>query len=110
MIVSLEKFIAQERPRWERLDRILHRIAADPLRALPLEEVRELERLYQRATADLARLATFSAEPEARQYLETLVARGYAEIHGAVAREYLKTSLTPGRKKILTKLAAFLRR
>jgi pyruvate/2-oxoglutarate dehydrogenase complex dihydrolipoamide dehydrogenase (E3) component len=33
-----------------------------------------------------------------------------AEIHGAVARESLKTSLTPGRKKILTKLAAFLRR
>ena len=33
-----------------------------------------------------------------------------SEIHGAVAREYLKTSLTPGRKKVLTKLAAFLRR
>ena len=33
-----------------------------------------------------------------------------SEIHGAVAREYLKTSLTPGRKTILTKLAAFLRR
>jgi pyruvate/2-oxoglutarate dehydrogenase complex dihydrolipoamide dehydrogenase (E3) component len=33
-----------------------------------------------------------------------------SEIHGAAAREYLKTSLTPGRKKILTKLAAFLRR
>jgi len=33
-----------------------------------------------------------------------------SEIHGAVAREYLKTSLTPGRKRILTKLAAFLRR
>ena len=33
-----------------------------------------------------------------------------SEIHGAVAREYLKTSLTPGRKNILTKLAAFLRR
>jgi len=33
-----------------------------------------------------------------------------SEIHGAVAREYLKTSLTPSRKRILTKLAAFLRR
>jgi pyruvate/2-oxoglutarate dehydrogenase complex dihydrolipoamide dehydrogenase (E3) component len=33
-----------------------------------------------------------------------------SEIHGAVAREALKTSLTPGRKAILTKLAAFLRR
>jgi pyruvate/2-oxoglutarate dehydrogenase complex dihydrolipoamide dehydrogenase (E3) component len=33
-----------------------------------------------------------------------------SEINGALAREYLKTSLTPGRKRILTKLAAFLRR
>ena len=33
-----------------------------------------------------------------------------SEINGALARAYLKTSLTPGRKKILTKLAAFLRR
>jgi pyruvate/2-oxoglutarate dehydrogenase complex dihydrolipoamide dehydrogenase (E3) component len=33
-----------------------------------------------------------------------------SEINGALGREYLKTSLTPARKKILTKLAAFLRR
>ena len=33
-----------------------------------------------------------------------------SEIHGAVAREVLKTALTPGRKALLTKLAAFLRR
>ena len=33
-----------------------------------------------------------------------------SEIHGAVAREALKTSLTPGRKAFLVKLAAFLRR
>ncbi len=32
-----------------------------------------------------------------------------SEIHGAVAREVLKASLTPGRKRLLTKLAAFLR-
>mgnify|MGYP003340619117 CR=1 FL=1 len=35
----------------------LARLAADPWRRLPLEEARELERLYQRAAADLARLA-----------------------------------------------------
>jgi len=33
-----------------------------------------------------------------------------SEINGALARAYLKTSLTASRKKILTKLAAFLRR
>src|SRR5262245_7393642 len=83
MIVNLESFIAGERPRWERLDEILRRLAEDPWRRLPLAEARELELLYQRAAADLARLSTYAAEPEARRYLENLVARGHAEIHGA---------------------------
>lgn len=84
MIVDLERFIAKERPSWERLDALLRALADDPWR-LPLENARELERLYQRAAADLARLTTFAAEPEARRYLENLVARGHAEIHGARA-------------------------
>ncbi len=83
MIVNLEKFVAGERPRWERLDTMLHRLADDPWRKLPLPEARELELLYQRAAADLARLSSYTAEPEARRYLESLVARGHAEIHGA---------------------------
>lgn len=82
MIVNLEKFVAEERPRWERLEAMLQRLAEDPWRRLPLAEARELELLYQRAAADLARLSTFAAEPEARHYLENLVARGHAEIHG----------------------------
>lgn len=83
MIVNLEKFIADERPGWERLERILERLATDHWRKLPLDEARELEHLYRRAAADLARLASFAAEPEVRAYLENLVARGHAEIHGA---------------------------
>ncbi len=82
MIVNLEKFVAEERVQWGKLEAILNKLAADHWYALTLEEARELERLYQRASADLARLATFSAEPEARHYLEGLVARGYAEVHG----------------------------
>jgi uncharacterized membrane protein SpoIIM required for sporulation len=83
MIINLERFVAEERPRWERLDAMLRRLAEDPWRKLPLEEARELELLYQRAAADLARLSSYAAEPEARRYLENLVARGHAEIHGA---------------------------
>jgi hypothetical protein len=85
MIVNLDRFIAEERPGWERLDVLLRRLADDPWRRLPLDEARELERLYQRASADLARIATFTAEPEVRLQLENLVARGHAEIHGARA-------------------------
>ena len=60
MIVNLEKFIAEERPRWERLDAMLRKLGDDPWRKLPLTEARELELLYQRAAADLARLRASS--------------------------------------------------
>jgi uncharacterized membrane protein SpoIIM required for sporulation len=83
MIVNLEKFIREESAAWSQLEQILDRCARDPWRQMTLEEVRELDRLYQRASADLARLATFSAEPETRRYLENLVARAYAEVYGA---------------------------
>ena len=82
MIVNLDKFIAAERPRWERLEAMLRKLADDPWRQMPMDEARELEGLYQRACADLARLRTYAADPGARGYLEGLVARGYAEIHG----------------------------
>ncbi len=83
MIVNLEKFVAEERLRWERLDAMLRKLAEDPWSKLSLVEARELESLYQRVAADLARLSSYAAEPEARQYLENLVGRGHAEIHGA---------------------------
>lgn len=82
MIVNLDHFIAAERPRWERLDEMLRRMADDPWRDLTIAEASELEALYQRACADLARLRTYAAGPAVSAYLESLVARGYAEIHG----------------------------
>ncbi|WP_404423814.1 stage II sporulation protein M [Nibricoccus sp. IMCC34717] len=85
MIVDLARFIRNERPAWERLAALLERAKADPHRRPPLEEMRELERLYQRASADLARLSSFTAEPEARRHLEALVASAYAEIHGSTS-------------------------
>jgi len=95
MIVDLQKFIAQERVQWERLDVLLTAIGRDPWREIPLEEARELERLYQRAAADLARLSTYAAEPQTRKYLEHLVARGHAEIHGSADRNRERFALLP---------------
>jgi uncharacterized membrane protein SpoIIM required for sporulation len=46
-----------------------------------LDEVQRFHYLYQRASADLGQINTFSAEPATRHYLETLVARAYGEIH-----------------------------
>jgi len=82
MIVDLPRFVRTEEPRWRRLEEILGRLKADPWGPLSLAEARELDYLYRRVAADLARLATFSGESELRRRLEQLVARAYAEIHG----------------------------
>lgn len=82
MIVDLAKFVAAEEPYWTRLERILAQRRQDPWAPLTLEAAKELDYLYRRAGADLARVASFSAEPEMRRRLEQLVARAYAEIHG----------------------------
>lgn len=81
MILDLDRFIHGERPFWSELERMLNRLEDTPDRALPLAEAQRLHYLYERASSDLGRLMTFSAEPEIRRYLESLVARAYGEIH-----------------------------
>lgn len=83
MIVDLARFVAAEEPYWRKLEALLARRQRDPWAPTTLEEARELDYLYRRAGADLARVASFSGEPEMRRRLEQLVARAYAEIHGA---------------------------
>ena len=81
MIIDLNKFIAQERPFWTELEEIVHELEKEPELRLGLDEARRFHYLYQRASADLARIMTFSSEREIRRYLESLVGRAYGEIH-----------------------------
>lgn len=68
-------------PIWENLEHYLNKLEDEPNALLTLDEVRRLHTLYERAAADLAKITTFSSEPETRRYLENLVARAYGEIH-----------------------------
>ncbi|MEQ1861176.1 MAG: stage II sporulation protein M [Chthoniobacteraceae bacterium] len=81
MIIDLPRFIAAERPAWTELEAILDDLALNPGRRLTLEEARRFHFLYQKTSADLGRVATFASEPELLRYLESLVARAYADIH-----------------------------
>ncbi len=81
MIIDLPRFVAEERPYWTELDSTLRQLEADPGHRLDLEQTKRFSYLYERASADLGKIMTFSAEPEIRRYLESLVARAYAEIH-----------------------------
>ena len=87
MIIDLQRFVATERPHWTQLERLLAKLEEDPNLRMTLDELRRFHLLFERASADLARINTFSAEPATRRYLENLVARGYGEIHETRERQ-----------------------
>jgi len=87
MIIDLQRFLATEQPHWAQLERLLNKLEAEPDLRMSLDELRHFHLLFERASADLARISTFSAEPATRRYLENLVARGYGEIHETRERQ-----------------------
>ena len=87
MILDLPRFVGAEQAYWRELEKILDRIEADAAARMTLDQMERFHYLYERSSADLARLATFSAEAEAREHLESLVARAYGEIHSTRERQ-----------------------
>jgi len=81
MIIDLQKFITEERPFWSELEGVLIKLEKRPELKLSLPQLARFHYLYQRASADLAKIKTFSAEPNTRTYLESMVARAFGEIH-----------------------------
>jgi uncharacterized membrane protein SpoIIM required for sporulation len=81
MIIDLKKFIATERPYWTELENLLTLNERDPYRRMSFEEIKRLHYLYQRASSDLSKISTFSAERAINDYLESMVGRAYAMIH-----------------------------
>jgi uncharacterized membrane protein SpoIIM required for sporulation len=88
MIIDLQKFIIEERLYWSELENELDRLEAKPESRLSLRHLERFHYLYQRASADLAKIATFSAEPNTRLYLESLVGRAFGEIHETREKPY----------------------
>jgi uncharacterized membrane protein SpoIIM required for sporulation len=86
MIIDLQRFISSERPSWTELETMLRRLEAEPYARMKLDEIQRFHELYERAGASLAKLTTFSSEPETRRYLENLIARAYGEIHETRAK------------------------
>jgi uncharacterized membrane protein SpoIIM required for sporulation len=87
MIIDVQRFVATEKPVWSELERALDRLEGDPGHRMNLEQVARFHHLYERTAADLAKIVTFSSEPETRRYLENLVARAYGEIHETRQRQ-----------------------
>jgi len=83
VILDLERFQAQARPRWSNLESLLAALESRPDRRLNLAEAEQLQELYAAAAADLNRITHGALAPELREYLERLVARSYAELYYA---------------------------
>jgi uncharacterized membrane protein SpoIIM required for sporulation len=81
MILDLQRFVTEGRPFWNELEEQLQRLEQEPAARLSLAEAKRFHYLYQRASADLARVMTFAAEPAIRGHLESLVGRAYGELH-----------------------------
>jgi uncharacterized membrane protein SpoIIM required for sporulation len=81
VIIDLEKFIHEERPTWIELETILTCLEREPEHRMTVPEVQRFHYLHERTASDLAKLSTFSFEPETRRYLDSLVGRAYGEIH-----------------------------
>jgi len=81
VILDLSRFVESERPQWRTLERTLDWMTRNPGVEMSIQDLDRFHVLYQRASADLAKVATLASEGELRQYLEGLVSRAYAEIH-----------------------------
>lgn len=81
MILDLERFQTQQRPRWHQLESLLALLESRPGRNLSPVEAESLQELYAQTAADLNRVTHGSLAPTLRQYLERLVARAYAELY-----------------------------
>lgn len=82
MIIDLEKFIMTRKPDWDEFESMLEFLESDSRHQLSPDEVQRFHFLYERVAADLAKLSVYAAEPKTKVYLESLVARGFGEMHG----------------------------
>ncbi|MDY7230856.1 stage II sporulation protein M [Hyalangium rubrum] len=78
MAAPLPAFVARRRPDWEALQALLSRQRAGTLR---LAELRTLDTLYRRASADLAHAQTFYPGTDAHRFLNQLCGQAYGAIY-----------------------------
>ena len=81
MIIDLQKFIKDEKPIWNELESVLDKLEKRPELKLSFSSLERFHYLYQRTSGDLAKIKTFTSEPNTLAFLESLVARAFGEIH-----------------------------
>lgn len=88
MIIDLPKFLSEEKTYWSELESRIHTLEQYPEKRMTIDETKRFHFLYQRTSADLAKVRTFASEPDILRYLESLTARAYCEIHESRKRPH----------------------
>jgi uncharacterized membrane protein SpoIIM required for sporulation len=78
MAEALPAFVARRRPDWTALEGLL---SALDNRSVAAAQLRELDRLYRRAAADLAHAQAFYPSTDAHRFLNQLCGRAYGRIY-----------------------------
>lgn len=76
----IERFVANRRSRWERLNLLLNR-SRSARSTLSVDELDEMARLYRHTTSDLAIARRDFPSDGATRYINELVARAYGQIY-----------------------------
>jgi uncharacterized membrane protein SpoIIM required for sporulation len=86
MILDVEKFIRTRRSDWDEFEGMVSLLESDARAKLDIQEAQRFHYLYERVAADLMKLGAYAVEPRTKAYLESLVARGFGEMHGRAAQ------------------------
>jgi uncharacterized membrane protein SpoIIM required for sporulation len=92
-VLDVQRFIAERRSAWQRLEELLAALERSGMKSLPLEDGRTFVRLYRATSSHLVQARAAGASAEVVEYLNALVARAYAEIYRA-ERPRLRRILT----------------
>jgi len=77
------RFLDEHRPAWRQLEHLLDEAERKGLKRLEPEQVRDLARLYRKASADLLLARDTAGRADVTDYLEALVGRAYTRIYSA---------------------------
>jgi uncharacterized membrane protein SpoIIM required for sporulation len=85
--MDIQRWLARQEPRWQRLESLLQRTESKGLKQLSAAEVRELSGLYRLVASDLARAKARQVGPAITEKLQELTMRGYAQIYQGGKRQ-----------------------
>ncbi len=78
MALALGDFVARHQPQWHALAALLEKLAGGKM---TLDELNRLDRLYRKASADLAQAQSSYPGTDAHRFLNQLCGRAYGEIY-----------------------------